>query len=164
MGKLWWSKEHKKRAQDQQWYYFVAEWRVELRTPATQWGAFTTPTSFLCKPARAGLMDNTSNPVAPVIPQRAKQHPGSAAGLLKCRSETHHPHLLQRDRHTVRAGVSHHHLRHKKLKFGCIRNYTGSPWKPLANSPGPDRSDHPLQAQALGTRYLVISRGGTHFP
>lgn len=135
MGKLWWSKECTKCTQDQQWYFFVAEWRVELRSPATQWGALTTPPSFLCKPAKAGLMDNTSNPVAPVIPQTAKQGPGSVAGLLKCRSETHHAHLLQKNKHTVRAGVSHYHLGHKNLKFGCKGNYTDSSWKPLANSP-----------------------------
>lgn len=134
MGKLWWSEERKKRTQDQQWFFFVAEWRVELRSPATQWGAFTTPPSFICKLARAVLMDNISNPVAPVIPQRAKQSPGSVVGLLKCRSKTHQTHLLQKEKHTVRAGVSHHHLRHKKLKFGCKGNNTDSSWKPLANS------------------------------
>lgn len=87
-------------------------------------GTFTTtPPSFLCKPARAGLGDNTPNPVAPAIPQREKQCPGSASGWLKCTSETHHTHPLQKDKHMVMAGASHQHLRHKKLIFGCKENY-----------------------------------------
>lgn len=83
----------------------------------------TTPPSFLCRPARAGLGDNTPNPVAPAIPQREKQCPGSASGWLKCTSETHHTHPLQKDKHMVMAGASHQYLRHKKLIFGCKENY-----------------------------------------
>lgn len=49
----------------------------------------TTPPSFLCKP-RAGLRTSSPNPVAPAIPQREKQCPGSASASLKCRSETQH--------------------------------------------------------------------------
>lgn len=87
-------------------------------------GTFTTtPPSLLCKPARAGLRDNTPKPVAPAIPQREKQCPESMPGSLKGRSETHHTHLLQKDKHMVTARVSHHHLRHKKLTLGCKEDY-----------------------------------------
>lgn len=149
MGELWWSRECKKHTQDQQWYFFVAEWRVKLRSPATQWGAFTTPPSFLCKPARVGLRDNTPNPVAPAIPQRAKQCPESVAGLLKCRSETHHTHLLQKDKHTVNSWSVPPPSKAWKANIWLQRKLQrahGNHLKTaLSFSSGPERSDHPLQ-------------------
>lgn len=146
----------------------MAEWRAELRSPATQWGAFTTPLSFLCKLAKAGLMDNTPNPVAPKIPHRAKTVPRVSGWIAKMEQKWGTSHTSPAERqHTVRAGVSHHRLRDKKLKFVCKGNCTDSSWKPLPNSPVIQprtwQIRPPTPGQALGTTYLGIGSGGIYF-
>lgn len=122
--------------------FFVAEWRVKLRSPAMQWGYFDHHTTLL--PLQAGLGDGSPNPVAPAIPQRENQCPGSAL-------------------HHWNAGVRHNaHISCRKTSWsippppkawnpniGLQRKLQGARGNhfqtALPYSSRPERSDHPLQ-------------------